>query len=48
MSTAQESLKTVGENIQGNEVNLVFNEVLFGITAKQFSIILQLKSIRYN
>ena len=36
MSTAQESLKTVGENIQGNEVNLVFNEVLFGIAMLAF------------
>jgi len=29
-------LKTVGENIQGNEVNLVFNEVLFGIAMLAF------------
>ena len=36
MNSAQESFKIAGENIQGNEVNLLFNEVLFGIALLAF------------
>ncbi|HCW06581.1 MAG TPA: fatty acid hydroxylase [Cytophagales bacterium] len=36
MNSSQESLKVAGENIATNEVNLVFNEVLFGIAMLAF------------
>jgi len=36
MSSTQESLKIVGENVPVNEANLVFNEVLFGIAMLAF------------
>ena len=36
MSSAQESMKIVGENVPVNEANLVFNEVLFGIAMLAF------------
>jgi sterol desaturase/sphingolipid hydroxylase (fatty acid hydroxylase superfamily) len=36
MSPAQESLQMVAENLPVNEVNLVFNEVLFGIALLAF------------
>lgn len=36
MSSGSESLRTVSENITGNEVNLVFNEVLFAIAMLAF------------
>ena len=36
MSSAQESLQMGAENVAVNEINLVFNEVLFGIALLAF------------
>jgi hypothetical protein len=36
MSSAQESLQMVAENLPVNEVNLEFNEILFGLAMLAF------------